>query len=525
VADSTSTVWVDATFITEPLEGQKDVRVEFYPADNDVIGDRSIPVIYQTAEPDILGEIDNQVEYFNETTSTSGLLSVAEEYYVFAPPKIEDVYISLVEFFAGEKDLDSEKNVSHIYTTGYNAISGTLDKRITFIAGNRIIIFNDTPVSYRAEDTASGVIDRLVNYMNFSGNTDVSGEPIPFYSLEIDVPHEYTRTTPIKNIGGVNQIVEIAFAGWISTYIGTDIYSVDQGFNEGYNYEVMISGGGVDVHYLEAYSTTLTVSGVDFDVYCSLVDMAAIGAEAETSPGKIANYYYEVYSCAETHGALNLDIDLFSIKITNFSLDVGEYTTASGFVSVDVLDDECPITTSGTYFMVDGVRVPVTFLSIQDGYRMYYDPEDDFSSLEGPTTFTVHVENDCGKTLEQDYYLTFGYVVEYDNHPSSWQGMDYGFNNKIAVRVTAENYASCPQVSSLAWDFESKEYFNQDLGASIVGTLYNFEAGDLSAEIAPQSTAYFYGKHFEVVVNARDFAGNEMKPLILTYRIEDKPEN
>lgn len=525
MADSTSTVWIDATFITESLDGQKDVRVEFYPAENDNIGDRSIPVIYQTQPPNIDNALDYYVEYFNETTSISGLLNVAEEYYAFAPPKFDGVYISLVEFFAAEKDLDREININHIYTTGYNAISGTLDKRIAFIAGNRILTSDETPVAYEIDETVSGVIDRLVNYSNFSGNTNVSGFPIPAYDIEFDIIHEYTLPISIKNYGGINRIVEITFAGWVDTYVGTDIYSVDHGFNEGYDYEVMVSGGGVDVHYLETYSTDLTVSGISLETYCSLVDMAVVGIEAETISGRIANYYYEVYACAETHGALNLDIDLFSIKITNFSLDIGEYTTASGFVSVDVLDDECPITTSGTYFMVDGVRVPVTFSNVQYGYRMYYDPEDNFSSLEGPTTFTVHVENDCGKSLEQDYYLTFGYIVEYDNHPSSWQGMDYGFNNKIAVRVTAENYASCPQVSSLAWDFESKEYFNNNLGASIVGMLYNFDAGDLSAEIAPQSTAYFYGKHFEVVVNARDFAGNEMEPLILTYRIEDKPEN
>jgi hypothetical protein len=45
----------------------------------------------------------------------------------------------------------------------------------------------------------------------------------------------------------------------------------------------------------------------------------------------------------------------------------------------------------------------------------------------------------------------------------------------------------------------------------------------MQAIIYPHSTAYFYGKEFKVVVKAKDFAGNQMEPLILNYRIEDKP--
>jgi hypothetical protein len=45
----------------------------------------------------------------------------------------------------------------------------------------------------------------------------------------------------------------------------------------------------------------------------------------------------------------------------------------------------------------------------------------------------------------------------------------------------------------------------------------------LPAKIYPHSTAYFYGKEFRVVVKAKDFAGNEMVPLVSSYKIEDKP--
>lgn len=156
---------------------------------------------------------------------------------------------------------------------------------------------------------------------------------------------------------------------------------------------------------------------------------------------------------------------------------------------------------------------------------MFYDSLDDFNSLEGPIVFTAHAENQCGDTLEKDYYLTFGYVVEYKNVQDQLDSMDYGFDNKIAVRVTAENYASCPKLSSLAWEFESKTQNNGDLGASITGRFHAWDYSDMTASIQPHSTAYFYGKEFTVVVKAKDFAGNQMEPLNLKYRIEDKPEN
>lgn len=523
MADTTSKVWVDSTFV-EPIQGSKDVYVEYHPAADENIGSHSIPVIYKTAEA-LPADYDVRLTYFQELITESGVFNVPLQYFTFTEPKMEGVYISLVEFLAGEKDKTDEKDLDLIYTTGFNSISGSLDKKLTFIAGKQQLAFDDTPVNFRLYTSSSGYLSFLHNYTNFSGNISTSGTPIAFYDTDFSIIAEYGGYTGTTTSGYLNRIVEITFAGWVDHNLTADVYSSLLGYKHHYDFEVTVSGGGVDANYLEAYSSVLSLSGIECETYCSLVDMAEIGAEAATISGSISYYKYEVYSTIEDGKPLTLDIDLFSIKITNFSLDVGEYTEAEGLISVDVLDDTCPISTSETYFMVDGVRVPVTFSGIQDGYRMFYDPIDDFSSLDGPTTFTVHVENECDKTLEQDFYLTFGYIVEYINNPGQSNNMDYGFNNKIAVRVTAENYASCPQISALAWEFESKEQLNNDLGASIIGKFHALDDADISAEIKPDSTAYFYGKEFEVIVNAKDFAGNKMEPLVLKYRIENKPEN
>ena len=525
MADATSTVWVDSTFIDTPSDTQGDVKVEVYAAEADNIGSYSVPVVFKTSEA-IPTEDDMDVEYFLELTSVSGLINVAHSYFNYEPPKIEGVYVSLVEYTASsdEERQDGYRDIVVHYHGGFPPVSGTLSKKVVFTAGKQVLKFDDVPAAYGTTTRVSGSYSYDVNYSNFSGNINNSGIAIPFYDSEVDVIHEYGGFSPMVS-GASSQVVAITFAGWVYTALETDIYSALLGYKHHYDFEVTSSGGGIDVNYLHVFSSTLTTSGVGFEIYCSLVDMAYADCEVETTNGRITYHRNDVYSTYEEKPALTMDIDLFSIKITNFSLDVEEYTDAGNYISVDVLDDECPVSVSGTYFMVDGVRVPVTLSGVQDGYRMYYNPEDNFSSIEGPTAFTAHVENECGKFLEQDFYLTFGYVVEYDNSPGSRTGMDYGFKNKVAVRVTAENYASCPQVGSLAWDFESKQQFNNDLGASIVGRAFDTDISDLPAEIQPHSTAYFYGKEFEVVVNAKDFAGNKMTPLILTYRIENKPEN
>jgi hypothetical protein len=399
-------------------------------------------------------------------------------------------------------------------------VSGVVSKKVVFTAGNEYLDSDNVPIAFYTSASVSGVVDRIVNYTNFSGNLTPSGVPIPYnngiYICLTEYFDAYTATS-----GVVDRVVDITFAGWVNFPVLADIYSVDQGLEKGYTVETTTISGSIQVNYLDTYSSALTTSGIVSDVYCSLEDYAQVNFESAVISGAIGYLENDIYSTEVSQGVLTLDVDLFSLKITNFSLGIGEYTTASGLISVDIEDDVCAVSTSGTYFLLDGIQVPVTFSGITDGYRMFYDGN--FDSLEGPTTFTAHAENVCGDIIERDFYLTFGYIVTFVNEEGGTNNIDYGFNNKVAVRVTAENYATCPRLNGLAWEFESKEQFNSDLGASITGYEEYSGREDLSASIYPQSTAYYYEKEFTIVVNAKDFAGNEMTPLILRYRIEDKP--
>ena len=524
MVDIKRTVWIDSTFL-DKKKGTPDVPAEYMVVEPDIIGSYNLPVDLYSPTPE-MSFVDQQVKFGADYTMTSDHKNMGVR-YIYDPTTYSGLFTVPHEYFNIASTVNSGSlTYKAYYTTGYTPVSGTVDKKLIFTVGRSVDSKFNMLVDLVHYSTTSGIIEQVANYTNFSGNTNVSGEPIPFYYRESDINTEYGSLRYTQVSGGIDNYVDVSFAGWIYHALNANVYSVDEGYASGYTLNATtLSGGGLKANYLEAAVGEVTTSGILYDVYCSLETMVSMYSETETIKGKIATVLSEVESCGQKFGSLTLDVNIFPIRFINFSLDIGEHTAADGLIYVDVIDESCSISVSGTYFMVDGVRAPVTLSGILDGYRMYYDPEDDFSSLEGPTTFTAHAENECGQTLEQDYYLTFGYIAEYENHPSSWQGINYGYDNKVAVRVIAENWASCPQTSSLAWDFDSRPEFNRNLGASIVGQFHDEDASDLSAEIKPYSLAYFYGKEFEVVLTAKDFAGNEMEPFILKYRIEDKPEN
>lgn len=212
-----------------------------------------------------------------------------------------------------------------------------------------------------------------------------------------------------------------------------------------------------------------------------------------------------------------------ALEITNFSIDVGGWGYANSGISVDITDLTYSVTSSGTYMEVDGTTVSATLTTISGGYRLYYDPDDDFSSIGGSTAFTVYGSNDNNENVMQEHYVTYGYIVELENS-RSW---DFGLGQQILVRVSAENNSICPVQNAGAFIFETVDFIPKELGATIVGipaAEEEIKQNNLSAEIYPQSTAFFYEKIYKVVITTKDFAGNEMEPLEFEFKIEDKPE-
>jgi len=526
VADSTSNVWIDSTFVgaamPEPLENNKDtaVQLKFVTADN--IGGYSIPVIY-VREATSQTDIDTKLTYFQQPNTLSGIQNIASTYRAFEPPKMDGVVVSLVEFNSSITITSGTINNTITYRTGYNSISGALDERITFTGGRNMLNFMTVPSYFSTTAQKEMYKDWWVNYTDFSGNLTTSGTPIPFYNSDYSLTAEYGEDFEYFSLGWINNIVDISFAGWVGFPLNSDIYSTLLRIKTGCRTEITSISGNVNAHYIDIFSSDLSVSGINTDIYSSLIDYSKLNIELEAIYGGIDYTQMDLYSTIETNNSIMMSIDLLSLKLSNFSLDIGECTTASGFIYIDITDDECAISLNSSYFEVDGSIVSVTFVPIDGGYRMIYDPDDNFTSLKGITIFIAHAENECGKVLEQSVYLTFGYIVEYINNKLLDDSIDFGFQHKVIARVTAENNASCPQISSLAWDFKTISQLNVDLGASITGRFHAYDYGDMPAKIYPHSTAYFYGKEFKVVVKAKDFAGNQMEPLILNYKIEDRP--
>ena len=204
-----------------------------------------------------------------------------------------------------------------------------------------------------------------------------------------------------------------------------------------------------------------------------------------------------------------------TLLIDNFSIGVEAWLPVTDLVafSVDIVDLSCPVSTSGTYFLHDGTIAPTIFVDILNGYRAYYAPTSVVSS--GTITITIHAENTNSGIREQDYYLLYGYHVEFN------ELVDWGPKSTVITSVKASNQVFCPNTVGEAVFFETRDLESRDLGASI----YAIGSADLGAVIYPQSTAFFYSRKYKIKIEGiKDFAGNELSVYEFEFTVEDPPQ-
>jgi len=201
-----------------------------------------------------------------------------------------------------------------------------------------------------------------------------------------------------------------------------------------------------------------------------------------------------------------------TILIDNFSMGLDTYTALSGleYFAVDVVDHDNSISTSGTYFLLDGEVVPTNLSGISDGYRVYYYV--DSPSLSGTVVLTIWAENDILETVTNSYTFLLGYRLEFNDY------IDWGPRNTVITTVRASNTAFCPNLVGASTYFETVDYESRDLGAYISGTA----SVNLGAQIYPQNTFFFYGRTYTItVVGVKDFSGNIMDPITFSFTIEN----
>ena len=345
---------------------------------------------------------------------------------------------------------------------------------VKFLVGSRLESLEDLRVVFsklQAKDNSIDVINFIRFYigaLSFQNNTDV----------DVTIWNDIRYSLPTDIFSSL-----LASLNFIQTDVETE-------------------NGKVSSIYIDLVSCAENIFMLQNDIFCTTSGMLDCNIDVLTASGGFIATYSDLYSTKMEVSGTKTDIRTWSLEFGDFFLDVEEFTTTSATAWVDIVDCLWNINTDDSYFAVDGQRVPVIFSSINNGYRMSYDPIDDFYSKD-TLVYTAHIENVVGDSRERDYYLLRGYDVAFSDV------VDWGANKEIAVWSRASNLAFCPNSNTAAFYFTIQPVISKDLGATIY----------------PQSTYYFYGRTFKVTVEGvKDFAGNELAPFEYEFIIED-PDN
>jgi len=514
--DDTINIYVDATF-SSPSDTAVDSDVELTLAEADVIGAYNMPVVYTTTAS-TSGTVSSPVEYFKVDYTISGTENIYIECFTTSTTE-SGIFVCLVDYAPGET-VSGTKNTYVDFFGASTTTSGYQYALVNYIAGQVLGSYLDinVPLSYWTAISVSGTEDLDIEYRRASASdgaiTKITETSFGSYA---------TMTS-----GSVDSNVDLTLAGWANFPLIADLFCSLEDI-EGIQSELITISGGLYGCYTDILSCASGIADIDFDVFCCLVDYVAINHELTVISGAVNNIDCYVTSNVDDIKSFGCDIDLLSLKISNFIPAEDDYVYGSEGISVDVTDDVYNVLTSsgvscsGTCLKVDGVAVETTFSGITDGYRMYYDPPTGFEFLGGSTEFLVRAENSNGDVLERSYYLTNGYFMDYVNYPGRF---DFGWENQILVRMSAEDLATCPKFSADAYWFITEHLIPKDLSARIVGIPAPVTEAieNLQASISPQSTAFFYGKTFRVVLTCKDFEGNIMEPYEFEFKIEDGPD-
>jgi len=280
----------------------------------------------------------------------------------------------------------------------------------------------------------------------------------------------------------------------------------------GVPYDVDLGKGRVHYYHSDIYSNDQDITYISSETFSSVSGIKYLNTDLELGLGKVTYSKVDTYSSLQYNKpGPDYDIRTWSLLIDNFSLDVGEYVPDSSTIYVDLVDYLKGIDTVNSTFWLDGSDVPVTFSGIAGGYRMFYNPPNNFTT-SGTITVTAHAVNNVGDIYNINYYLLHGYDVKYTNTEP------YDATTNILVRMQASNTADCYNTEADAYSFVTKDLPGYNLHSSIRCVVYE----DLGAEIYPQSTAFFYDKTYTITMKGvRDLNGNTLEDFVLTFTIEN----
>ena len=201
-----------------------------------------------------------------------------------------------------------------------------------------------------------------------------------------------------------------------------------------------------------------------------------------------------------------------SIYINNFFLEAGEVVECTSLVdfSVDVTDGVYDITTSGTYFIHDGYKVPTYFTNITNGYTVIYS-----TVPSGNMLLNLRAHNTNNDIVTKEYEFYFGYA-------SIWNEVVYwGADTEVPISISATNDVVAPNTSYFSTFFHTHKPYVANIGSEI--TADGSGNMNLNTTIRPQSKYFIYGKTYNITLSGvKDFSGNVLDPITFTFKIENE---
>lgn len=384
-----------------------------------------------------------------------------------------------------------------------NAINGSNDIIIGVTSGQLSVVrFNDVKNNF---EIISIIDDRFINIpMRFYSTTDLVG-------FANDIPTKFKIYISGINDGSIIPI-DLTISNSKIFHLDSDIFSSEI-INKYLDTDINVEKGRVSLIASDLFCCSGTQSTINSDIFCSLYKIDNYISSVTTASGNLHFITSDIYSTglSELVDSVACDVRTWSLRIGDFFLDVDEFKDDFSTAWVDIYDDFGTVVSGNSYFLVDGQRVDVTFSDITNGYKMFYNPQDDFYST-GILTYTVHVENNFNDVLEKDYYLLHGYNLQFADF------VKWPVNKVIPILTKATNEVFCPNTSTDAFYFKTRDLESYDLNASIRAVEYV----DLNVCIYPQNTFWFYDRTYTITINGiRDFEGNEMSKFSYTFKIEN----
>jgi len=249
-------IYIESSFFSV-VSGTQDVYTSFIAGLAENIGLRDTVAYYQ-AVPSISGAIGFPVEVYTSYSGAfqDGYISTVQRYTT--APTESGIVVALIDYAipANVSGLARTEDVDLEYFTGLTIISGAIDSRFKFTAGQLYESSDNILGTYWIFASASGTNDYEVNY-TAGGEYDplIPGPPIDqvVTSGTNDFRHYFT-TALASNSGTIQEECELFLAGYpmeFHPYNYTyrfDLVAGDEGSKQAAEWEaIVISGSVLDI--------------------------------------------------------------------------------------------------------------------------------------------------------------------------------------------------------------------------------------------------------------------------------------